>query len=253
MSELIPAGLLGELQALSSDELRRQLTLSLKITAEQLVRMAAIVRVLEERGDDLSEFRGALPGYLRKIAYGQMLAEVVVRFADSPQLIQRVSQLPIPDQRRLADGESIEMAVLTEAGTDKRMVDPLALRGPLLTQVFAPDHIRPLHEQVLILEARRAAPQPVKKQAKSRVRSDRELGGVFVGRGFASQEEILDALADLQPPQEAEDEGGIVPITVQVSSADHKRMKVRAAQAGCTMQDLFRKALAAAGLIKKSN
>lgn len=251
-NELIPAGILAELNTLSSEELRRQLTVSLNVTAQQLLRMAAIVRILEERGDDLSDIRGALPGYLRRIAYGQMLAEVVVRFADSQQLVKRISQLPIPDQRRLAAGEPIEVAVVTDQGTERRMVDPLNLRGPLLAQVFASDHIRTLPEQVAIIEARRlVAPKP--RQPRSRVRGDRELGGIFVGRAFAKQEEVLQALAELQPEPEADDgAGGMVPITVHITAADHRHLKVRAAQAGCTLQDLYRRALAAAGLIRST-
>lgn len=251
MTDLIPVSILTELASLTSEQLREQLTVSLNVTAQQLLRMAAIVRILEERGEDLTEFRGALPSYLRRIAYGQMLAEVVVRFADSQSLVKRISQLPLPDQRRLAAGEPVEVAVLTEHGTDKRLVDPMSLRGPLLAQVFAADHIRPLPEQVIILEARRLSPPKPARPKRSHVRGDRELGGIFVGRAFARQEEVLDALAQLKPPPEPDDgSGGSVPITVHISAADHRAMKVRAAQSGCTLQDLYRRALAAAGLVR---
>jgi hypothetical protein len=73
-----------DLSVLSTVELRQELIKSLGITADNLVRLAWIVRLLEEKGEDLSDLKLGLLTHLRKIAYGQVLPELVVRFASSP-------------------------------------------------------------------------------------------------------------------------------------------------------------------------
>lgn len=170
---VLPASERERLLALDDAALQQELIDGLRLTAASLMRLACIVRILEERGKDLSDLRIGLLSYLRKIAYGQVLAEVVVRFAEHPDLMRRVSQLPIPDQERLASGEPIQLAVWrVGGGTDHRMVDPLSLTKKQIGQVFGPARLRPLHEQIVRMEAKRPAPprEPTNGHTSSIVR-----------------------------------------------------------------------------------
>src|SRR5271157_1277362 len=100
-----------ELARLETIQLRQELTQSLHVTAAHLRRLAIIVRLLEERGEDLTDLRIGLLPYLRQIALGQILPEVIVRFAESPWMIRLVGSLPLPDQKRLSDGDRVTLVV----------------------------------------------------------------------------------------------------------------------------------------------
>jgi hypothetical protein len=239
-----------EIAALSTEELRAELAQGLRLTAQYLLRLALIVRTLEERGEDLSELRVGLIGYLRKIAYGQVLPEVVVRFAEYPLLIRRISALPLPEQQRLAEGEPIKVFLRRDDGEiDHRLADPLKLTSGQVIQVFAADHVRDQQEQLLLLEDRRNRPAKKQGRVSSRVRADRERGGILVGRAFVAAADALAALADLHPeigPLDGED-GPTVP--VRLSTEVHHRLKVLAAQQGRSMGELIRWAMRAVGLL----
>lgn len=237
----------AEINSLSTDELRRELATSLAGTATHLVRLAVIVRTLEERGEDLADLKIGLLSYLRRIAYGQILPEVVVRFAEYPSLVRRIAALPIPEQLRLAQGEPVPVAIRTEDGSiDHRLMDPLSLSGSQVAQVFSSDRIRTAAEQITAIETRR----PRRRKKEGRVRVDRERGGLVFGRSFFPHGEILAALAELRSPQDdAADSDQHKPLVIQVGEEEHRQLKIRAAQSGCTVADLARRALRAGGLL----
>src|SRR5262245_11330835 len=118
---------------LDTESLRAELARCMSDTASHLLRLAAIVRVLEERGEDLSDLKIGMVRHLRRIAYGQILPEVVVRFGSSAMLIDKIGSLPLPDQRRIASGEPVKMLV---GGGDYRMVDPLNMTQRQVHQAF---------------------------------------------------------------------------------------------------------------------
>jgi hypothetical protein len=97
--------LTAQLRELSTEQLRQELIDRLGLTAESLLRTACLVAILEERGEDLSGLKIGLLDHLRKIAQGQLLPEIVVRFAGDGRLIRRIAELPIPDQQRILAGE----------------------------------------------------------------------------------------------------------------------------------------------------
>jgi hypothetical protein len=169
-----------DLQSLSTADLRRELSAALELTAQTLRRLAAIVRILEDRGEDLSDLRLGFLGYVRQVAHGQVAPEVVVRFAESPLLIRRVAALPMPDQVRLASGEPVDLVVIGPNGRpDTRRVDPLNLGRDQIVQVFSPTGIRDISEQILIVESRSQKPPKAKtgKTIVGKVTVDRERGG----------------------------------------------------------------------------
>lgn len=239
----------AELHSLTTDELRDRLASQLQLTADHMLRTAMIVRELEERGEDLSDLKLGLLPYLRRIAHGQVVPELVVRYAGFPALIQRLANFPLPEQRRIAAGEPIELLVFRGDETDTRMVDPLHLTRDQLYQVFAANHVRTAPEQAAFLEDFRRRPKVAKKPKKSRVRADAARGGIVVGRSFAPVDEVLAALADLGAADYDDDLDGEATLVVKLSEAEHRQLKVRAAKGNSSMARLVRRALAAAGLI----
>ena len=253
MNDLTPSALAppdaAALAALDTEQLRAELAQSLRLTAAALVRLAWILRTLEERGEDLGELHAGLPWYLRLIAYGQLLPEAVVRFAGNPSLLRRIAGLPLPDQRRLADGEPVKLLVRAEAGTDYRPADPLKMTAAQLGQVFARDHLRGRDEQILLLEDRRTRPAKVQGPKVGHLRIAREAGGVIVGRVFVPVADLVEALAALAggADDKDDDENRNKILAIPLTPAEHASLKSRAG--ADAMAKVARNALRAAGLI----
>jgi hypothetical protein len=245
-----------DLQSLSTADLRRELSAALELTAQTLRRLAAIVRILEDRGEDLSDLRLGFLGYVRQVAHGQVAPEVVVRFAESPLLIRRVAALPMPDQVRLASGEPVDLVVIGPNGRpDTRRVDPLNLGRDQIVQVFSPTGIRDISEQILIVESRSQKPPKAKtgKTIVGKVTVDRERGGIVVGRTFVPLSDVVDALAKLQEPdddrEEDDDQEDKSSITVYVTPTQHDAIKQHALNGRTKVARLVRRALIAHGLL----
>lgn len=148
-----------ELSALSNDELVDAFRSKLMLTAEHLFETATIMRELEEvRGIDMQQEAAGWTFVLRKIAYGQMLPELVVYFGARAALLRRVSAFAIPDQRKLIESDGLEFA----EGSDCRIVDPRTAEQRQIDQLFAADHIRQLHEQRQWI-ASQSAPRKTRK------------------------------------------------------------------------------------------
>jgi hypothetical protein len=139
-----------DLVAMTTDRLKGELANMLTSTAARLVRLAWVVRILEERGEDLSDLGLNLIPYLRRIAYGQMSAEAVVRFSGSPALMEAISMLPRPDQERIASGANVELVVRRgDKEFDTRQCDPARLTRSQFRQIFAKGRVRDRAERVL--------------------------------------------------------------------------------------------------------
>jgi hypothetical protein len=255
--EIVPAGAgdvlraeLDELSLLSTEELKAELARAMEITVAALRRMAAIVRVLEERGEDLSDLKNGLLHYLRRIAYEQCLPETVVRFGNVPILVRNVSKLPLPDQRKLAGGEPVPLVVRGPDGRfELRQADPLGLSGAQVAQVFAPDHVRDQSEQILWLEMR--GMKPARKPRRSeRVRPSPTGDGVIVGKVHLPSALVVEALAALRGPAPGDDED-LTQVGIRMTEAEHVALKKAAADGGTNVSLLVRRALRAYGLFGK--
>jgi len=238
----------ADLGRLDVTQLREELAKSLHVTAAHLRRLAVIVRLLEERGEELADLRIGLLPYLRQIAYGQVLPEVIIRFAESPWLVRLIGGLPLPDQKRLSDGERVKLSVRREDGFEHRLVDPLSMTRDQVLLAFSRDRLRTEEEQILILEERKPARPDAKPKGKIQV--DRKAGGIRVGKILASPADLLAAIAELRDDavdEAEEDRPKAVPI--HLSEAEHTRLKTRSAERGVAMATLIRRAIRAAGLI----
>lgn len=244
--DLITSKVAAELAAMGNDELRAELTRTLSLTADSISRMAAIIRELESRGEDLSDLRIGMVPFLRRIAHGQLSASAVVRFASRPLLLQQIGNLPLPDQEKLAGGEPVRLMV---GGGDFRLVDPMDLTRDQFFQVFARDHIRDDSEQSLVLQQKSTQPKKKRKIQSGRVRPDRERMGLIVGRAFAPIDDVLAGLRGLRDVDETEEDGEEKTVAIKLTASEHRRLRMAAAKVDTSMADLVHRALEAAGLI----
>jgi hypothetical protein len=169
------------LGTLPTKELYDRFFAALALTAEALVEMACIVRVLEERGENLQELKLGIVVILRKIAYGQVLPELVAKYSTNPNLIRYATALPIPDQQRIVEGTTIRVMILAPDGTtDARHIEPHKLSPREIQQVFAADHIRDDGEQVSYL---RSLAAPTKRARTPLEVNDKDKAIVVTGDG----------------------------------------------------------------------
>ena len=245
-----------DLMAMDTARLKVELTKALGATASRLVRLAWIVRILEERGEDLSDLGMNLIPYLRRIAYGQLSAEAVVRFSGSPALMETIAALPRPEQDRMAAGESVTLVVPAAAGGsskyDLRRADPAKLTRRQFRQVFARGRLRDEAEQILFLES--AGPEiPKRERTKpAKLRPDKERGGFWVKRTFVSAADAVAVLSLLSGVDVDDESVRETPFVVNLSEVEHTSLGIAASRGRVSMRALVRRAMAAAGLFGHS-
>jgi hypothetical protein len=128
-----------DLTQISTEDLRRELSAALTITADAVARMARIWRELERRGEDLSALRSGIGMYLSAVAAGRLLAEAVVRLAGNRYALKAIASLTLDEQRRLlevgtiqvvrSDGEVVDVPIHRLSSLDAaRAIDVVAGR-----------------------------------------------------------------------------------------------------------------------------
>jgi hypothetical protein len=145
----------AETAGLGEAELRTKLKSELEVCTRSLIRVAVLVRRLEEAGADLSDIRSqSFLALLRRIAYGQLLPEIAERWLDSRDVLRRVASLPIPEQRKVAADKPMPVVVRDGDQMTHRLLRPSTMDQRQAAQVFAGDHIRDEAEQRTWLERR---------------------------------------------------------------------------------------------------
>jgi hypothetical protein len=171
----------GEVRTMPTEFLRAELARVLQVSAADLVYLADIWAELENRGEDLSDLRRGMGVYLPMIARGQLAAEAVVRFAGHKTMLTAMAQLPVAEQRRLADGGTLPLVMLDERdGWVSRDVPADALTTAQVRQVFGPSRLQSTEEQYSQLAA--AGKKILKRrQSAAKVVVDRKAGELRVG------------------------------------------------------------------------
>lgn len=194
LNELLETAV-SALSELDTEKLRAELAKAFRVTVEQIVRMAAIIRILEDRGDNLDDLKFGLLGYLRKVAYGQVMPEVVVKLQSAPLLMARVASLPIPDQKRVITEDPIKVTVIDDGVTTHRLISPLKMNASEIRQVFARDHIRDESEQISWIRSRPS--RAAQSTGNNGIQVDAKRKGIVVTgeRVFISRSEMVNLLA----------------------------------------------------------
>ncbi len=195
----VPKDLQKELKVIreSSDPkwLIEQLQECLSITIHHIITLATIVRRLDECDVELKVEFAMLP-YIRRVAYGQMVPELLVTLQGEQALLDKVATLPIPDQESIAKNKSLKVM---ELGGDHRKVPPLCLTKREMSQVFGRGKIRTEAEQIGFLKDEIAKKQLATRPTENAVLVDRKRVGIVVSGTFVSATDMAHYLGELTP------------------------------------------------------
>lgn len=244
-----PALPTADLEAMTTEELRRELAQSLQLNARQLLHLAAVWRVLESRGEDLNDLRSGMGAYLPMIASGRLAANAVVKFAGQPTLLRAMLDLPLDQQQEIVNDKPLPVLGLDTAG-DTRVthLPAYSLTAAQVRQVFGPARIRDEREQEAVLvqtvTRKKAAPSAA---PRSRMRYDAQSDQLVVGRTRIAVASLFEALATGVDEDVAGDDDKT--LLLKLTEEQHRRLRVRAAESGASMTALSKLALRRAGLI----
>ncbi len=156
--------------------------------------IAAIVRRLDELGADVTIDDAMLP-YYRLIGHGQLSAKCFSALCGEPALLEKVRQLPMPLQEKIADGEPLKVM---QAGGDCRMVRPIDMTTNERKQVFRGKRLRTDAEQIGYFRER-AESQRAKAAVSepNDITVDRKRKGIVVNGRFLSVSELANFVATL--------------------------------------------------------
>lgn len=151
----------GRYESMDNERLKAELERLATVTVEGIIAMAAIVRILDARGVDLSGLRLRWLSKIRRVAYGSLQPGFILLAIQARELAKAAELLPMPDQQRIVDDEPLPVIVLREGvGPEPRMVRPSLMESWQIRQVFARDHVRSETEQVNYLDNPRRRPIP---------------------------------------------------------------------------------------------
>lgn len=177
--------------SMSTEELKDELKRHWEVGVDRIIRVSAIIRILEDRGEDLSDVRNGMLHYFRKVAFAQLLPAVIEKFVGQPLLLNRAAAMPISDQERLIADSPLKLMSIENGKTDHRMVEPTKLRAAEIRQIFARDHLRDEGEQVSWLREKRVA----SRVASSEVEVDTKRKELVVGGVRITLSELITYLA----------------------------------------------------------
>jgi len=187
LAKRIETGNEDVLQSTDGNWLLGELQRSVESTVKQIVRMAAIVRRLDELGMQIEIASSVVP-YLRKIAYGNLSPDLFVALQGNMTLLGKAASMPTPIQEKIARNEPFKVM---ELNGDHRLAKPLEMTTALVNQVFAPGRVRNEAEQVSFIRERLQAKQEPKSTTdEEKVRIDRKRKGIVVGKTFISLIEL---------------------------------------------------------------
>lgn len=127
---------------LAEEGIRRELDKARKETAENLLRLAVLLRICEERKYEVEGIPINFRQRLLRVAYGQAVPDLLAGFWSRPFLFDRISRLPIPDQQRIAADKPIAVVERDDQGVTHRLLAPSQMDDDQIKQVLAGDHIR---------------------------------------------------------------------------------------------------------------
>lgn len=171
-------------EAMSDQEIRDALHRSVELAEDLIIEMAAFLGVARDRGLDLSEFRMALFRALLRLADGATLPKIIFMFQNKGALLNKISMLPLCDQKKIADGQPLAVAEVVDGQIVERRIATHDLSYPEIRQVFDYGHIRTLDEQA-VWRRREAAIEP----KGDGIRIDRKKQVVYIcGKPFTAAE-----------------------------------------------------------------
>lgn len=186
-----PSGLLKQYERLSNDELLAEFAKWALLSAEGLLRMAALWHLAQNRGVEKTIKEIARAFYLDRIFAGVTLPALVAAFSSKPTTLKHLVLLPPATQQDFVDGDPVLFVV--KPGESRNL--PVRELSPRqLLQVFDRGIIRDEPAQIAYI-CRPAPPPKIGKVARSgKARADRSTGLCHIGNNYTSALEMIDAL-----------------------------------------------------------
>lgn len=237
----------SSLTQMPTSELRSILGKGLTLIVTELVRLSEVWRELENRGEDLSEFRKDFTRNLPLIASGRLAAEAVVSFAGRPIVLRYLDGVPLSEQRRLADGAPIPVYL---PGEDDPQSLPISrIPSEYIPRVLGDGIIRTPAEQRMVMRSRRKKEKPLRRY---NIIVDKQSQTITIGKMTVAVSAVLAALTEAS--------GGAVEVTestdrpartiaAKVTDEEKERIEAAAKAHDITMQELVRRAVFAMWLI----
>lgn len=194
----------AEIQAMGPDERTRDQERCITSIVQNILRLAAHVKVMQDEPEKLDDFRNRygdrFTDQLQLVACGMLLPGLIHRFYTKPGLLHALTGMPMHVQQQLADGHKIGLLVLGPDGRPElRERDPLKLSPEEIRQAFDKNHIRSQAEQIVHLDRERMkAAKPVPDKVGD-IRIDRGVRKAFFPRrGGYHLDELLAVVKALQ-------------------------------------------------------
>jgi len=188
-------------RGMAESDWNRAFANAMAMQAQGLFEAAALIRAREEDGVDMEEIKERhreIFDIARAFAYGKAVPSLA-RFWPDRRLIKLLSNLPFPDQERIAADMAFPVVVLDSNGEFTHLMRTASRMLPAERQlVFGAGSIRSEQEQRDILMARRT--RTLRQAPPDRVgigKMDYDRVGVIVGNQFvplASLEEMVRVL-----------------------------------------------------------
>lgn len=187
----------NQVHTASTEDLKKELARTLKVTSEYLVYMSAIWAELNNRGVDLSALRSGLMEYIPLIANNKLDASLVIEFAGNKTLLSALSRLPIQQQREIAITKKVPFVTTIDAQYKTVDLDLRSAKATEIYQIFGgATGFRSQEQQEKLIETREKIKGTTfdKKPTLKKVSFDDSKDYMLVGTSKVRIETVLDAL-----------------------------------------------------------
>ncbi len=196
----VVAQLRQEAKSKTTRQLFDELSSSLAVTAEYLVRSAVLWVELESRGEDLSHLRQGIMQYLPMVANSTLDPRAIISFAGKKTLLASFARLPLPAQQQVLDNNNIVEVVELEADKTKkvRAVDITTLPAAEVYRVLGDGEIKSPEKQYQALLVRQAYAKKKPKTSKYTRTHKVAVDGdclIVAGRYAVSLEQVMQVIA----------------------------------------------------------
>lgn len=176
----------------------------LSLTIENIEKLGVAMREARRRNLSMAEFSSGLPSRLIQVAEEKLDAEILVKFCDHAALLDAVKGVPLNEQRKLAQGATVDVVELDRSTGDfiTRAKTLRQLTGPQARLVFADGRkVSPADQRAQLKKLANAAkPAAAKESATPKrvsVKPDLETGEIIVGVYRLEARKFLPALKAL--------------------------------------------------------
>lgn len=189
------------MQTASINELKAELSRTLKVTSQYLVYMSLIWSELNKRGVDLSALKSGLFEYIPLIATNQLNPDLVIEFAGNKTLLSALSRIAIEQQNWIAETKKVPFVEIGERQEKiERALDLTKAKASEIYQVFGGESgFRTPDQQYEFLKSRKRLLKNSKKQKERKtlrsVQFDEEKEYIYFGsESKVKIETLIDAL-----------------------------------------------------------